>query len=82
MNDLEQKNLLRTEAQVSDELSFEDLEEVAGGGAGLALGFGLIGVGASFIAGFISGKSLRESAGDAINAGVAGVLAGALAGPV
>ena len=32
MNELEQKNLLQTEAQVSDELSIEDLESIAGGG--------------------------------------------------
>lgn len=31
MNELEQKNLLQTEAQFSDELSAEDLEVVNGG---------------------------------------------------
>lgn len=31
MNDLERKNLLQTEAQISDELSVEDLGEIAGG---------------------------------------------------
>ena len=31
MNELEQKNLLETEAQFSDELSAEDLDAVAGG---------------------------------------------------
>jgi hypothetical protein len=34
MNELEQKNLLQTEAQISDELSAEDLEEIAGGADG------------------------------------------------
>ena len=31
MNKLEQKNCLQTEAQVSDELSVEDLEDISGG---------------------------------------------------
>ena len=34
MNELEQKNLLQTEAQFSDELSAEDLEAVSGGCVG------------------------------------------------
>jgi hypothetical protein len=34
MNELEQKNLLQTEAQISDELSAEDLEKIAGGADG------------------------------------------------
>lgn len=41
MNELEQKNLLQTEAQVSDELSIEDLEAIAGGGFWDDVGAGL-----------------------------------------
>ena len=48
MNDLEQKNLLQTEAQVSDELSTDELEEINGGilpvvAGALAIG-GVVGV--------------------------------------
>ena len=35
MNDLEQKNLLQTENQTSDELNAEELEAVSGGGRSL-----------------------------------------------
>ena len=31
MNDLKQENLLQIEAQISDELSVEDLEDISGG---------------------------------------------------
>lgn len=74
MNDLEQQNLLQTEAEISDELSAEDLEEVAGGG--------LLGATLGAVLGGAVGYATSGKAG--LKAGiVAGATMGAfVSGPV
>ena len=54
MNTLEQENLLQAEAQVSDELSIENLEMIAGGGwakTTAQVGFGALGAGIGIVVG-------------------------------
>jgi hypothetical protein len=77
MENITNSNLPLPEAQVSDELSTEDLEAVAGGGLGGAIGLGLIGAGASLIGSGISGKPPREAIGDAVKDGLMGAATGA-----
>lgn len=57
MNELEQKNLLQIEAQVSDELSFEEIDAVAGGG----LIAGLVGAVGGYAIARFSGASVADS---------------------
>ena len=77
-----ENNLPISQFQDANELNLEELEAVDGGGVGMAFGLGMIGAGVGLIAGVVSGKSARESIGDAMNAGAAGAMAGAFLGPV
>lgn len=70
-------NLPLSEAQTSDELCAEELEAVAGGGVFGVIALGAISAGGAMIAGVISGKSARETLGDAVNSGISGAIAGA-----
>ena len=61
MNELEQKNCLQTEAQVSDELSVEDLEDISGGIGLIPLIPPVIDIVKSLFGGSSSGGSNRSS---------------------
>ena len=82
MDTLKQKDLLQTEAQVSDELSIEDLEMIAGGGwakTTAQVGFGALGTGIGIVVGGSVGN-VPGAVGGGIVGGAVGVGVGTYVG--